>query len=66
MCQRKKNTHYRSANDSKNIPSLRISYNKDHPKWETHGGGGGGEGGVVDLDGKAELEVTEESLMKAG
>lgn len=33
---------------------------------KTHGGGGGGEGGVVDLDGKAELEVTEESLMKAG
>lgn len=25
-----------------------------------------GEGGVVNLDGKAELEITEESLMKAG
>lgn len=30
------------------------------------GGGGGGEGGAVDLHGKEELEVTEESLMKAG
>ena len=28
------------------------------------GGGGGGEGGVVDMDGKAEFEVTEESLMR--
>lgn len=33
---------------------------------KTGGGGGGGEGGVVDLDGNAELEVTEELLMKAG